>query len=59
VVLHIMVSGRERFTAPYRPESMRETARELDEQLPILRQLGKTAVYVTDDDGIVHIIVAR
>jgi len=56
LVLHIRINGRERFTAPYRPENMRETARELDEQLPILRQLGRVCVFVEDETGVAHMI---
>jgi hypothetical protein len=52
-----MVDGRVRSAAPYRPENMRETARALDEQLPTLRQIGRVAVFVTDDTGVAHIIV--
>jgi cell division protein ZapA (FtsZ GTPase activity inhibitor) len=57
VVLHIMVNGRQYFVAPYRPENMRETARALDEQLPILRQQGRVAVFV-NNGNVSHIIVA-
>jgi hypothetical protein len=58
LTLNIMVGGRMRLAAPYDPANMRETARAIDEQLPGLRQLGRTAVYVNDDDNVAHIIVA-
>jgi hypothetical protein len=45
--------------APYDPANMRETARAIDEQLPALRQLGRTAIYVNDDNNVAHIILAR
>jgi hypothetical protein len=53
-----MVGGRVRSAAPYDPQNMTETARALDEQLPTLRQIGRVAVFVTDDTGVSHIIVA-
>jgi hypothetical protein len=59
LTLNIMVGGRVRMAAPYDPANMRETANELDKQLPTLRQLGRTAVYVNDDANVAHIIVAR
>jgi hypothetical protein len=51
-----MVGGREHFAAPYHPENMRETARQLDDQLPALRRLGKVSVFVTDGN-VAHLIV--
>jgi hypothetical protein len=57
--LHVLVSGRVRMAAPYDPANMGETARAIDEQLPVLRQLGRTAIYVNDDNNVAHIIVAR
>jgi hypothetical protein len=54
-----MIAGRERFAAPFLPDRVAATARALDEQLPVLRAQGRVAVYVTDDTGIAHIIVAR
>jgi hypothetical protein len=59
MTLHILVSGRERFAAPFYPENLSATARAIDEQLPVLRQLGRTAIYVNDDNNVAHIIVAR
>jgi hypothetical protein len=56
MTLHVMVNGRQFSAAPYRPEHLRETARALDEQLPILRQLGRVAVYVRDGN-VSHLIV--
>jgi hypothetical protein len=58
VTLHILISGRERFAAPFYAENLSATARALDEHLSVLRQLGRTAVYVNDDDNVAHIIVA-
>jgi hypothetical protein len=58
MTLHILIAGRERFAAPFLPDRMAATARALDEQLPVLRQLGRTAVYVNDDNNVAHIIVA-
>jgi hypothetical protein len=59
MTLHILIAGRERFAAPSFPENLSATARAIDEQLPVLRQLGRTAVYVNDDDNVAHIIVAK
>jgi hypothetical protein len=56
LVLNIMVGGRVRMAAPYDPATMRETAQELDRQLPALRQLGRTVVYVNDDNNVAHIV---
>lgn len=56
MTLHILISGRERFAAPFRAENLDATARALSEQLPILREQGRVAVYVTDDSGVAHII---
>jgi hypothetical protein len=56
MTLHIHVNGRQRFVSPFRAENLRETARALDEQLPILRQLGKVCVFVRDQN-ILHLIV--
>jgi hypothetical protein len=58
LTLNIMVGGRVRMAAPYDPANMGETARAIDEQLPVLRQLGRTAIYVNDDNNVAHIIVA-
>jgi len=59
MLLHILIAGRERFAAPFCPENLSATARAIDEQLPVLRAQGRVAVYVTDDSGVAHIIVAR
>jgi hypothetical protein len=59
MTLHILIAGRERYAAPFWPDRMAATARALDEQLPVLRAQGRVAVYVTDDCGVAHIIVAR
>lgn len=57
MTLHIL-AGHKRFAAPFRPENVTATARALDEQLPILRQLyGRVVVYITDG-AILHLIVA-
>jgi hypothetical protein len=59
VTLHILISGRQRFAAPFYPENLSATARAIDEQLPVLRAQGRVAIYVNDESGIAHIIVAR
>ncbi len=59
MLLHILIAGRERFAAPFYPENLSATARAIDEQLPVLRAQGRVAVYVTDDSGVAHIIIAR
>lgn len=59
MTLHVMLEGRTRLAVPYDPQRMSETARALHELLPSIRELGKVAVVVNDDDGISHIIVAR
>jgi hypothetical protein len=59
VTLHILIAGRERYAAPFHPENLNATARAIDEQLPVLRAQGRVGVYVTDDSGIAHIILAR
>ena len=59
MTLHVMIAGRVRFAAPFYPENLSATACAIDEQLPALREQGRVAVYVTDDSGVAHIIVAR
>ena len=57
MTLHIMIAGRERYTAPFYSEDLGETASALNEHLPVLRRLGRVAVFVTD--GNVAHIAAR
>ncbi len=58
MTLHILIEGRERFAAPFHAENLDATARAIHEQLPILREQGRVAVFVNDDDNVAHIIVA-
>jgi hypothetical protein len=58
MTLHILVSGRERFAAPYDPTNMSDVAQALNEHLPGLRQFGRVCVFVTDGN-VAHLIVAR
>ena len=58
MTLHIQLNGRQLFAAPYRPENIAKTARELDEQLPILRQFGRVTVFV-NDGNVTHLIVTE
>lgn len=59
MTLHIHLNGRPKFTVPFDPNSVAATARALDECLPKLREQGRIAVFVNDDSGVAHIIVAR
>lgn len=59
MTLHIMIDGRPRLAVPYDPDRMSDVASALHEQLPILRQFGRVVVFVNDDRGVAHIIVAR
>jgi hypothetical protein len=56
MTLHIMIAGRKRFAAPYDPANMREIARALSEQLPVLREQGRVVIFVNDDSGVAHLI---
>jgi hypothetical protein len=58
VTIHVHINGRQRLVSPFRPESLRETAHALNEQLPILRQLGKVCVFVRDQN-VLHLIVTE
>lgn len=56
MMLKILIEGRQRYTAPFDPQRIRETARALDELLPSLRELGRTVVFVNDDTNVAHIV---
>ena len=58
MTLHIMISGRERYTAPFHAKDLHTTADAIREQLPVLRRQGRVPVFVTDDN-VAHLIVAR
>lgn len=50
-------TANERFAAPFYPDRLTETASALAEQLPTLRQIGRTVVFVTEsDNNIIHFI---
>lgn len=56
MTLHIMIAGRERFTAPFHEKDLGTTATELREHLPALRQMGRVVVFVTHGN-VAHLIV--
>jgi hypothetical protein len=59
VTLHILIGGREHFAAPYHPTNVAQTADAIRESLPVLRQMGRVCLYVTDDQGVAHLIATR
>ncbi len=56
MTLHILIAGRERYAAPYDPDDYAATAGVLKKHLPILRQIGRVSVFVTDGN-VAHLIV--
>ena len=58
MTLHLLINGRQRLVSPFRPERLSETAQALTEQLPILRQMGRVAVYVRDGN-VSHLITTE
>jgi hypothetical protein len=57
MTLHIMLDGSVRYSSVYRPENMSKTADAIRENLPVLRQIGRVAIFVRDGN-ILHLIVA-
>ncbi len=54
--VYAVLDGHDLAAISFAIPNMRETARELDEQLPILRQLGRVCVFVEDETGVAHMI---
>ena len=57
MTLHIMINRRLRMTFAYSMANVAETARDLLDALPFLRQYGRVDVYATGPDGVPHIIM--
>lgn len=57
LTLAIIVGGRKEFSAPYYPENMNETAREIHENWETICG-GKRAIVVVRHENVFHIITA-